>query len=808
MNYYEKYVKYKSKYLALIDKNSIQIGGDVPTISHPDRINFFTDEHMAQHLNPIYGLVMYKSGFISNTFHLHNSGFIDTPISKIIKKSCKIEPSGIIKPTNDIMQKIKPIDFGRYIAIKYINMTNVIIKSTGVKVTFIDEIQLNKGTKYERGVLSGYINKLNKFIPITVEDGINYNEEIYFHIILYYMWWTAYNDDGITQYYNGINEVFSIITKCDAKFAQYRQIDLKNPPDNNFESQLIEMTREVFTIYNQEWSRHFCRNPYPPKDRKTSYPDCGEVTARNLINLLCFDGEKFDIKILKKFDMHPKLIEYYEEFDTFEKQSIVNKLIDTELNARDSWSQLIILHASHNINFTIVCNDNIGDGGGGSKSESTFRFEVNSGLAMDNNKTNFLQLIQNLLGIESWANLEEPPIMEIKDNINSIGIGKLNIIHKEFGEFVIHCQNGHYSMKALNKATFEINYDDLDKKQIDIINKLLRKDGTDYMWIKFDSDLLARYLSYPEYSKLKLDLLKLSMTDQFDSDVRRRIVIDANASYFNDFVNMGKDSKLLHKLEEYTYTSDNFDFMNNPLTAHLNININRYISEIDLSPLSNLTTIGNEFLFEFNTLTSIDLHPLSQLTTIGDYFLYLCSNLKAIDLSQLSKLTTIGDYFLSYCGRLEAIDLSQLSKLTTIGHCFLEGCTKLISIDLSSLTNIRSIGDRFLSECTQLRTIYLPTSTNITVIPSSFLARCVSLEEIDLSPLTNITAIADDFLTGCVSLEEIDLSGMHQLKTIGKSFLKNCDKLNIIICDPEQFNLIRSSLGNEHKKLLRKIWKP
>ena len=452
---------------------------------------------------------------------------------------------------------------------------------------------------------------------------------------------------------------------------------------------------------------------------------------------------------------------------------------------------------------------------------------------MDNNKTNFLQLIQNLLGIESWANLEEPPIMEIKDNINSIGIGKLNIIHKEFGEFVIHCQNGHYSMKALNKATFEINYDDLDKKQIDIINKLLRKDGTDYMWIKFDSDLLARYLSYPEYSKLKLDLLKLSMTDQFDSDVRRRIVIDANASYFNDFVNMGKDSKLLHKLEEYTYTSDNFDFMNNPLTAHLNININRYISEIDLSPLSNLTTIGNEFLFEFNTLTSIDLHPLSQLTTIGDYFLYLCSNLKAIDLSQLSKLTTIGDYFLSYCGRLEAIDLSQLSKLTTIGHCFLEGCTKLISIDLSSLTNIRSIGDRFLSECTQLRTIYLPTSTNITVIPSSFLARCVSLEEIDLSPLTNITAIADDFLTGCVSLEEIDLSpltnitaiaddfltgcvsleeidlsGMHQLKTIGKSFLKNCDKLNIIICDPEQFNLIRSSLGNEHKKLLRKIWKP
>ena len=115
MNYYEKYVKYKTKYLALIDKNNIQRGGDPPIIMDSHRINLFTNEHMSEYLNPIYGFIIHKSDFISNTFNLHNSGF-KSPTSNVINKCCKIEPSGI-KPINAIMQNIKPIDFGRYIAI-------------------------------------------------------------------------------------------------------------------------------------------------------------------------------------------------------------------------------------------------------------------------------------------------------------------------------------------------------------------------------------------------------------------------------------------------------------------------------------------------------------------------------------------------------------------------------------------------------------------------------------------------------------------------------------------------------------------
>ena len=64
MDYYKKYLKYKTKYLKLIEiinKNRSQIGGDVPLILRPDRINLFINGDMEKYLNPIYGYVMYKS---------------------------------------------------------------------------------------------------------------------------------------------------------------------------------------------------------------------------------------------------------------------------------------------------------------------------------------------------------------------------------------------------------------------------------------------------------------------------------------------------------------------------------------------------------------------------------------------------------------------------------------------------------------------------------------------------------------------------------------------------------------------------
>ena len=76
-----------------------------------------------------------------------------------------------------------------------------------------------------------------------------------------------------------------------------------------------------------------------------------------------------------------------------------------------------------------------------------------------------------------------------------------------------------------------------------------------------------------------------------------------------------------------------------PSLRHLNSNIkDNTIKEIDLSPLSNLKSIGDFFLFNCSALTSIDLRPLSNIKSIENSFLLSCHGLTSIDLSHLSNL--------------------------------------------------------------------------------------------------------------------------------------------------------------------------
>ena len=74
-----------------------------------------------------------------------------------------------------------------------------------------------------------------------------------------------------------------------------------------------------FKIYNQEQSDTFC-------EEKSRYPDCGETTVRNIINLICFKDNYFNITILRELNAIPQLIEYYTQFNNFEMQSNINKV--------------------------------------------------------------------------------------------------------------------------------------------------------------------------------------------------------------------------------------------------------------------------------------------------------------------------------------------------------------------------------------------------------------------------------------------------------------------------------------------------
>eukprot|EP00760_Papus_ankaliazontas_P028006 PhM_4_TR3474/c1_g2_i1/m.77882 len=84
--------------------------------------------------------------------------------------------------------------------------------------------------------------------------------------------------------------------------------------------------------------------------------------------------------------------------------------------------------------------------------------------------------------------------------------------------------------------------------------------------------------------------------------------------------------------------------------------------------------ISNGFLY-------LDLSPLTNVTKIGNNFLHGCSRLTSLDLSPLANVRHIGSGFLDGCGALTSLDLSPLKNVTQIGVFFLHGCTALTSLD-------------------------------------------------------------------------------------------------------------------------------
>ena len=789
MSYYEKkYLKYKSKYFEL-KKNIKQDGGDKPYIKNIDKINLFDTtkpDHidMEPFLNPIYGLIMCENGYIKNNYYLYQANFLTNDRAKKIENISKVIP-GTIQPTNDIMKNTKPIDIGRYIALLYIcskNKNFIQINQDKFNIMGILKKQ-NKANKAQCTndiiALSSYIDKdkiIKRNFPMN-----STNEEIDFHIILYCLWWVANNDMGIQQYYNGINEVFNICNKYLDVPLRLIDLEYKNVESNSFEQITFDVTYKDFIIYNQEQAQHFCPNANP---KNKTYPDCVEVTMRNLINLFCFNEGKSDIDKLKKFDAIPQLVEYYKVFNNFNKQSdtkpydICFNGDDTmSLNARDAWSYLIIKYANKNIRFLRQC-----DGMPPSH-------EMNSGMSVDGMETNFFQLIKNLLPkVEKWENFENEKITNINNNIDKkSGLGTVEMKYME-SNVTIHCDLGHYYMEMIKEEKF-YDYTKLSEKQQHIISILLQKDEIknmdNYLLIKWSSESLVEKISNNLVDvELRKKLLELSLTNQYDSDTRRRIKMDVDdEELFTYFIDKSNNNM---KMNEYTFESNDFSFVRKlPLLTHINSVIkNRNITNIDLSPLSNITSIGDGFMVYCSELESIDLSPLSNITSIGYNFMYDCSRLESIDLSGLSNLTSIGNYFMYNCSRLTRIDLSPLSNITSIGNNFMYSCGELRSINLSGLLNLTSIGNGFMNSCTELTSIDLSELSNLTSIGNGigdgFMENCIQLRSINLSGLSKATSIGDSFMYNCEELTSIDLSGLSNLTSIGNGFMNSCNKLTSI----------------------------
>ena len=168
------------------------------------------------------------------------------------------------------------------------------------------------------------------------------------------------------------------------------------------------------------------------------------------------------------------------------------------------------------------------------------------------------------------------------------------------------------------------------------------------------------------------------------------------------------------------------------------------ITRLDLSAVSTVTRIEDNFLYECSSLTSLDLSSFNSLEHVGDFFLYEGSSLTVLNLSSLEHLTHVGDGFLYNCNSLTSVDLSSFNSLTHVGDTFLQDCTGLTSLDLSSLKHLTCIGSFFLWGCTSLTAIDLSSLSSVTHINQRCFCQRVSgtLQTIHLSGCSAVVSSA------------------------------------------------------------------
>jgi hypothetical protein len=317
-------------------------------------------------------------------------------------------------------------------------------------------------------------------------------------MLLYYLWWIANDEKGIDDYYEGVKEIFDI---ANITMTGEGKIDY------TFEKAILPIiySQNPIQIYNQEQTLHFCDS----KETNT-YPDCGETSVRNLINILCFENGGFSVKLLEEKGAIPELLEYYSVFNDFSSQSKTEKknIFGLKLNARDAWSKLLITYANKDVKFLQQCIGNSSSSGGGAASTASYSFEIGSGNTtitdIDNSSIsvcNLLAVIKNLLpAITTWEQFENKNIKIEKEEdiqVNKECLGNIIFKHSKYGRYKLHLQSTHYYVEHIDKVKSQGTPSHGDQRKKNIINYLLKgayyaPDEDDYLHFDYTDDELLK----------------------------------------------------------------------------------------------------------------------------------------------------------------------------------------------------------------------------------------------------------------------------------------------------------------------------
>ncbi|MGL4951030.1 MAG: leucine-rich repeat domain-containing protein, partial [Mycoplasma sp.] len=251
----------------------------------------------------------------------------------------------------------------------------------------------------------------------------------------------------------------------------------------------------------------------------------------------------------------------------------------------------------------------------------------------------------------------------------------------------------------------------------------------------------------------------------------------------------------------------------------------KFTGDLDLSLLSNLTSIGKDAFYscKFSSITvSNDLYqshnsvwsqgywnkqtgstsnvinadvqvlPMFQITDEGVLFLTdgWLDTIAGEDWVKTGELTipaTVGGKPVKEIGEkfgvpiettLKKLSFEEGNQITKIGNNAFDGCENLTGdLDLSSLTSLITIGNLAFRDCTGLTgTLNLSGLINLTTIGDTAFYQCSKLTgDLNLSGLTKLEMIGDFAFSNCIGLTgTLNLSGLTKLEMIGDFAFSNC----------------------------------
>ena len=616
------------------------------------------------------------------------------------KELCDIQKKVIIELHKITEKKLSVADLNLKLKINFsdINYYNIInrLKSFAGDIKKKREL-LADNFNLCYGINNSQINKIFKsmYVPINLIYINVHNVEL-FNWLLSMAIHSMSDKTKIRNYYVGLNNILlkdlKVIIPENFTADVYTEDDLNldmitdESINNHYESKdyftyvviiLNKLYKSSITLFDQDYTQ-------PNKCDVEKYPDCGESTIRNFINILILNEQTNEFNIDKISNLGPvdNLKEYYKIFNNFSKQGDDKSnydIYEKKLNPRDAWDILISNLPNVNYNEDCEINDN-----------KNYNYNMRSGLSnekIDGKYTvNILQVLKNLFtNINDWVDFEINDI-NLDVNLDDEGYGNI-LIDSHVGKFEWTFMDGHYVFKEItdkkekifnfrlssNQKIYETvflhNYDDLYTKYNNVMPNW-------YYYISYKPDDLIEffnecgknnsYISNEEYNiifnyiynnydddkqrRTNTNIFKLNNIEKYDltKNYVQEIIYKDNteAKKWNNIIKLYlgqeynfemKPCPFLTNLTDLRfgyYFNQNVDNLPNTLT-HLRFGY-YFNQNIDNLP-NNLThlTFGEKFNKNLTNLSKTLTHLI-----IGKFFNQNIDNLP----SSLTHLT-LGEYF-------------------------------------------------------------------------------------------------------------------------------------------------------------------